>query len=295
MPTWIAITAMVNQTALLKLAFDGTTILDESYTFKHIKAKSITGKRGKVMRKINQARNYKESSENMGSKIPDVPQHQMRKEDRLAQAEARLLNDDGGAGASSIVEITQPGYYNLNHYLFCKDVKDAQQLFNNANIYGLVAGRKLNRMEMIMSGKTHEWFGWDLDYKGDKILADGFQIRRNINAIKANIAENFGTFGDLVIENLDSGKLARLTGENIFHKKEFTPKKDILRPTIAPQSAIRASNWMFRGSRGNKVETYIQEGHDAPMFVQAAQSFSFHPTRLQARKRIFFLRQAIMG
>ena len=185
------------------------------------------------MRKINQARNYKESSENMGSKIPDVPQHQMRKEDRLALAEARLLNDDGGAGASSIVEITQPGYYNLNHYLFCKDVKDAQQLFNNANIYGLVAGRKLNRMEMIMSGKTHEWFGWDLDYKGDKILADGFQIRRNINAIKANIAENFGTFGDLVIENLDSGKLARLTGENIFHKKEFTPKKDILRPTCS--------------------------------------------------------------
>ena len=309
----------------MKLAIDGTTIFDQNYTFEKIKSEAIVTKSRQRRKKLSEIFGYKESSEFMGVqgelKQRAAEQLDIQNKDgafyeaRIAEMEAKAKElgvpveellakqeipqrkrtpdemlidamDAGAVGRSSIFEITEAGYYNLNVWIFCKDVQDSQQLFNNANYFGLIEGKKLGMWQRMMSGgKSYLWAGLDLTYANDKVILDGMAVRRNINAVKASVAENFGTFGELVLENVDTGKKARITGETIFHKKEFTPRKDILRPSISPKSAIQTSNWHFRASRGRMSDVYVQEGHESPIFTQAIQNFSFEPTRIMARKK----------
>ena len=322
----------------MKLAIDGTTIFDQNYTFEAIKPDAIITK-GRDRKALADAYGYKESSEfleqhqaledradevagiaerdlkfqeeldkqleneaaSRGVSVEELKQSQQDRPERTRTPEDHLADalDSAGVGRSSIFEITEAGYYNLNVWIFCKDVSDAQHLFNNANMYGLIQGKsqKKGMLAKFRGGgsSTYEWSGMDLNYGFDKVIIDGMEARRNINAIKASIAENFGTFGELVLENVDTGKKARITGETIFHKKEFTPRKDILRPSISPKSAIKASNWHFKATRGRVSDVYVQEGHEAPIFTQAIQNFDFKPTRIMARKKIILPESGVYG
>ena len=188
---------------------------------------------------------------------------------------------------SPVFEIIEPGFYRMDFYSYCRDVSDAASIYKLAFQYGNVQAKSFASMSMISKA--------NLFYGGDTLVKDGVKLREDISVLKSAIAANHGTMFDLVIENVDSGRKARVTGDDIWHKDGSSPSKTILRPSMEPQSAIAEGGWVFRGVRGKKAHVWVQESYEAPVWGQAFMNMPFTPEYLEARKKLTFSESGVQG
>lgn len=179
---------------------------------------------------------------------------------------------------SPVFEVVEPGFYRMDFWSFCRDIDDTMQVYKvsnelgNAKIEKSIFGSFVSRVKLF--------------YGGDNLTVEAVQSREKISPLKTLIADNHGTMFDIVLENVDSGRKGRVKGENIWHKREFSPENDILRPQMSPVNILADDKWVFRGVRGRNDFVYLQETHSDAVWAQAYQNMPFVPEYMEARKKI---------
>lgn len=225
-----------------RIALDGATVIDSSAGFEQRDASGISSNNAAIM----EARRFHESQQ----------------------------------AASPVLQVTEPGYYRIDFWSFCRDLNDKQAAYNLSNELG-------NRVEKrgVFGTSTRRVQSF---YSGDSQVLSMQNHRMQTNPIKQVIAENHSTMFDLVLENIETGEKGRINGQNIWHNKSFSPSDRLEYDSLPPQGQVSftSSPWVFTGIRGELSGQYVQDAGYSPAFRTAASRMPFVPGQIEARKRI---------
>lgn len=231
----------------VKLALDGSTVIDASTEFTSIETKIPEKKM------ISAAQKFRESSTTI----------------------------------SPVFEVSEPGYYRIDFWSYCRDTNDKDAIYKLSN--------QMGNMQT-----NQKFFFWNYEsplkifYQDDPVVKDGVQLRFNISSLKSNIANSSGTVFDLALENIETGKKGRITEDSIWHLASATPEKDILRNTVLSSSELSRGDWEFVGVRGDKSFIWTQEIGNLS-WKQAFVNMPFVPEFMEARKSISLKEDGIYG
>ena len=240
----------------MRLALDGVTIIDNKETFKDFGGQ----KEGRAQ----------------GAFI-----------DQKDVARAGGYKESSGY-TSPVFEISEPGLYRLDFWSVCRDIDNTNAIYKLANEEGMkTTGRSCGRGICYDRVKSF--------YDNDSLAIAAAQYRNSINPLKQAIAENHGTLFDFTLENMDSGRIARITGDSIYHNKYHAPKNRLGITAVTLDAMIPSSPWYFTALRGEQKATVPQQGFGFPQFGDMVEKFEFLPTFMEARKRIRLEEDGLYG
>lgn len=199
----------------------------------------------------------------------------------FSKRELRELGADEAQHAiTPVFQVDEPGYYRLDFWSVCRDLNDKQAAYKLSNELGVFEEKR-----GIFSTKLVRQHP---EYGDDSQLVAVQEHRRKTNPIKQVISENHGTVYDLVLENMITGEKGRITGETIYHDAAHTPSEKLEFQSVKPagQGAFEASPWLFTGIRGDMSARWTQDAGYSPAFGSAAAAMPFHPSQVEARKRL---------
>ena len=160
---------------------------------------------------------------------------------RAAIKEAQSFHQSQHA-TSSVIRVTEPGYYRIDFWSVCRDLNDKQATYNLTNELG-------NRVEKrgIFSTRMQRLESF---YNGDSQVTAVQKHRYETNPVKQVIAENHSTMFDLVLENVETGEKGRVNGDNIWHNADYSPVEKLEYQAVMPtgEGAFESSDWVFTGS-----------------------------------------------
>lgn len=231
----------------MRLALDGVTIIDNKETFKDFGGQKDGKPQGAA-----------------------IAQNQ--------RSTAGSYKESSGF-TSPVFEITEPGMYRLDFWSVCRDIDNTNAIYKLANEQGLrTTGRSCGRGICTDRIKTF--------YDNDSLALAAARYREGVNPLKQAIAENHGTLFDFTLENMDSGRIARITGDSIYHNKAHAPANRLGITSVTTDAMIPTSPWYFTAIRGDMKSTVVQGVNTFPQFGDMVEKFEFLPTFMEARKRI---------
>ena len=107
---------------------------------------------------------------------------------------------------------------------------------------------------------------------GSDFLRSENETRANLSPMKLAIANNHGTIFQSAWENMDNNKIRPLYGDDFWHLKKDTPKKNPFRQTMqAPDVvSLATENWRFWAYRDDlPIITYEQPDGVMPQWASA--------------------------